>query len=74
MPQLHLYVPEETAERLRKQARSRGLSLSKYLAEIVGRETSAEWPEGFFDEVLGGWLGEPLLRPSQLELEERSGL
>lgn len=74
MPQLHLYVPEETAERLRKQARSRGLSLSKYLAEIVGRETSAEWPEGFFDEVIGGWLGEPLLRPSQLELEERSGL
>jgi hypothetical protein len=24
-----------------------------------------EWPEGFFEEVVGGWKGEPLERPDQ---------
>lgn len=59
MPQLHLYVPEKTAEVLRRKARERGRSLSEYLAEIVVKEVSEEdWPEGFFEEVLGNWEGE----------------
>lgn len=71
MPQLHLYVPEETAERLRQRAKSRNMSLSRYLAEVVQREVQSGWPEGYFEEVIGGWVGEPLERPEQLELEER---
>lgn len=74
MPQLHLYVPETTAERLRSRAEERGMSLSGYLAEVVGREVGEEeWPDGFFGEVLGGWEGE-LKRPSQGEHEERESL
>lgn len=72
MPQLHMYVPETTAELLRSRAEERGVSVSKYLAELVGREVGGGgWPEGFFEEVLGSWEGE-LERPSQGEYEERA--
>ncbi len=72
MPQLHMYVPETTAELLRSRAEERGISVSKYLAELVGREVGGGgWPEGFFKEVLGSWEGE-LERPSQGEYEERA--
>ncbi|WP_047864638.1 hypothetical protein [Rubrobacter aplysinae] len=74
MPQLHLYVPEGTAESLKSRARERGMSVSAYLAEVVAREIGEEgWPEGFFEEVLGGWAGE-LERPSQEDYEIREAL
>lgn len=54
MPQLHLYVPDTTAELLKRRAEERGLTLSKYLAEVVREEVDdEEWPEGFFEDVLG---------------------
>ncbi len=71
MPQLHFYVPEPTAEELRKQARSRGVSLSRYLADLVQRELPSRWPDGFFEKVAGGWKGTPLDRPTQGSYEER---
>jgi hypothetical protein len=27
------------------------------------------WVPGFFEEVIGGWVGEPLIRPEQGEYE-----
>ena len=48
--------------------------------EIVGQKPSdLGWPPGFFDTVIGGWTGEPLMREDQggyearNELRERSG-
>ncbi len=74
MPQLHLYVPEDVAERLRERAKARDLSVSKYLAQIVEREVAVGWPDEYFAEVIGAWVGEPLQRPEQLPLEERTAL
>jgi hypothetical protein len=71
MPQLHLYVPEDVAEALRKRAEAKQLSLSKYLADIVKREVGQGWPDDFFTRVAGGWHGDPLVRPEELLLEER---
>lgn len=74
MPQLHLYVPDETAELLKSKARERGISVSGYLAELVSQDMpGAGWPEGFFEEVLGGWAGE-LERPPQGEYDIRESL
>ncbi len=70
MPQLHLYVPDEVAEKLRQLAEARSMSLSKYLAEIVQRETRTGWPKGYFEEVAGGWIGD-FEEPEELPLEER---
>ncbi len=74
MPQLHFYVPEETAEELRKRAEAEGISLSRYLANLVRSKAPSGWPERFFEEVVGGWKGEPLERSPQGEYEYREAL
>lgn len=74
MPQLHLYLQEEIASLVRQRARARRLTVSGYLAELVRREVASGWPEGFFDDVVGGWAGGPLRRPRQGRLEKRDAL
>jgi len=74
MAQLHFYVSDEIAATLRERARARSVSLSRLLAEIVRREVSAGWPACFFEDVVGGWEGDPLERPEQGDVEERDAL
>ncbi len=74
MPQLHLYIPDDLSERIQNEAQAANVSVSRYLAELVRREMTPEWPEGYFEEVIGGWQGEPLLRAPQGEFEEREAL
>jgi hypothetical protein len=74
LPQIHAYVPRPVAEALKKKARARGLSLSRYLAEIVQRDAAPGWPAGYFEEVLGAWKGKPLVRAPQGKLERREPL
>ena len=72
MAQLHCYVPEEIARQAQRRAVQAGLSLSRYLAELVKRDAgrSANWPDGYFD-LFGTWEGAPLERFPTLPLEER---
>lgn len=65
VPQLHLYLPKELAAEVKRRARARRLSVSRYLASVVKRDVAEDWPEAFFQEVVGGWLGEPLERAPQ---------
>jgi hypothetical protein len=74
MPQLHLYVSDELAAEVEKRAKKHGLSVSRYLAEMVRRDVVTEWPHDFFEDVVGGWVGDPLERPPQGELETRQDL
>ena len=48
------------------------MPLSKYLAQLVKRETGAQnqWSAGYFD-LFDAWVGEPQARPSELALETR---
>ena len=72
MTQLHCYVPDDIAQQVQRRASQAGLSLSRYLAELVKRDLNSykSWPEGYFDNF-GLWEGTPLERPEQLPLEER---
>lgn len=58
MPQLHFYVPEETAQRIRRKAKEEGLPLSRYIAKVVsGQEEEKDergWPKGYFERLLSG--------------------
>jgi hypothetical protein len=74
MPQLHCYVPEEVAEIIRRRARARHLSVSQYLAKLAEQDAAVGWPPGYFENVIGGWKGDPLVRPAQGEYEEREQL
>jgi hypothetical protein len=72
MAQLHCYVPEEVAKQAQRRATQSGLTLSRYLADLVKRDagTSTEWPEGYF-EIFGKWEGAPLERPASEAFEKR---
>ncbi|MEA5468311.1 hypothetical protein [Spirulina sp. 06S082] len=39
--------------------------------EVVIHPEKAGWQPGFFEEVIGGWQGEPLERESQPQEQER---
>jgi len=72
MPKLHLSVSDEIATQVTARAKARGLSVSQLLTEIVCREMDGGWPDRFFEEVVGGWKGDALHRPPQLDLEASS--
>ena len=74
MPQLHIYVPDNVASVVRERARARGMTVSGFLAALVVREVASDWPDGYFDEVVGGWEGPPLRRPAQGRFEKREKL
>ena len=52
--------------------------LAQFIAFLqfkVEQSTSkSSWPAGFFENVIGGWQGEPLERPEQGVFEERDAL
>jgi hypothetical protein len=74
MPELHLNVPDEVVKTAKPRAKAAGKSLSSYLEDLVVNQVASEWPEGFFEEVVGGWRGEPLDRPKQGRSERRDRL
>lgn len=69
MPQLHLYLPKELADEVKRRADASGMSVSAYLADLVKAQVADDWPEAFFTDVVGCWAGEPLERPVQPPLE-----
>jgi hypothetical protein len=46
------------------------------LADTTTPQTTAAkgWPSGFFEEVVGGWQGEPLVREYEGDYEQREPL
>lgn len=74
MPQLHFYVPQTVADRIRQQAAASGLSVSQYVAEIVKKELHPKWPQDYLEDVVGGWQGDRLRREYEGRFEERESL
>jgi hypothetical protein len=70
MPQLHFSVDERTAKRIEREAKRRGLTISKYIATLVSREGGAEWPPGYLDSVVGSCAATPLREPEELPLDD----
>ena len=52
MPQLHFYVSEEIAQRLKLRATKTSKSVSGYVAELVETELGTSWPDRY-DEIFG---------------------
>lgn len=74
MSQLHFYVPDQIEKQLRQQAKQAKKPLSRFLADLVKREAGQleHWPDGYFDDVFGGWEGGPLHREPQGDYEARA--
>ena len=69
MPQLHMYVPSNIAERVRHRAEEQGKSTSQVLAEVIKREFGSSWPADFVERYTGFWQGAPI-EIEDLPLEE----
>lgn len=55
MAQLNVYVPEDLAERLKREARRARLPLSRYVLNVLAVHTGTgeSWPQGYFEERCG---------------------
>jgi hypothetical protein len=47
MPQLSLYLDDGTAAAVKKHAKTRHESVSKYIADAIKTQMDSEWPEWF---------------------------
>ena len=59
MAQITLYLDDDTAERMRAAAEAAGVSLSRWVAELIRRKVTTEWPTGVV-ELAGAWPDLPL--------------
>ena len=54
MPQVSLYLDDDTKARLEEAAKEAGVSQSRWLAELIRAKTSSEWP-ALVRELAGAW-------------------
>ena len=71
MRHLRINVSDDVAATVKSRAKAAGKSVSAYLSDLVVKDAASDWPEGFFEEVVGGWKGERLRRPRQGRVERR---
>jgi Arc-like DNA binding domain len=74
-------VKSEVLDKLKQLAQRHDRSLEAEITAILENATenmristppNRGWSEGFFEEVIGGWEGEPLVREPQPEEQERN--
>lgn len=70
MPQLHFTVDEATAKRIEREAKRRGMSVSRYLASLLAATDGGRWPAGYVDAVVGSCADAGLREPSELPLDD----
>jgi hypothetical protein len=58
MPQVTLYLDEETEAKMKKAAKASGLSLSKWVANLIQQKTATEWP-ALVAGLAGAWADLP---------------
>ncbi len=69
MPQVTIYLDEETEKRMDKAVRESGLSRSRWVGGLIRERTRTEWPESF--KRLLGASGEDF--PNLEEIREGLG-
>lgn len=69
MAQVSLYVDDAKLAELREEATERGISLSRYVGQIIDeRRASTKWPPGFF-ELYGSVTDETFVEPDDVSIE-----
>ncbi len=60
MPQVTIYLDDETAALVDSAVKKSGLSKSRWIAEAVREKTGSEWPQEVVD-LIGAWADCPTL-------------
>ena len=71
MPQLNVYLPDNLAKAVHLKAVSAGKTDAEYITDIVAAHIHPTWTETYKTQVLGGWRGDPPVRPESALPEER---
>jgi len=66
--QLNVYVSDDLATRLKREARRAGLPLSRYVLTLLDTRRGSGWPAGYFEKKCG-FLEEDIPEPKD-ELPE----
>lgn len=62
MPQVTLYLDDDTSQRMRAAAKQAGVSLSQWVAGLVRDKTATAWPDTVV-ALAGAWREEPSPSP-----------
>ncbi|MFT7518423.1 MAG: hypothetical protein ACI9MC_000554 [Kiritimatiellia bacterium] len=65
MAQVTIYLDDETAERMRAFAKSSGVSMSAWLAQLVREKMSSSWPAEV-RSLAGAWADDDFPSAEQL--------
>ncbi len=79
LEKLKPYVIDKLKSLAEKNNRSLEEEITAILEQTVETEVEIKpkyegWQPGFFEEVIGGWTGEPLVQEPQPEYQEREPL
>jgi len=51
MPQLHFYVPDDVAKKIKARAALAKQPVSRYVADLVKRDVGQGWPQEYFEHI-----------------------
>ncbi len=66
MPQISLYIDEETLEKLKAAAEREHTSISKWVARRIRAQVEPEFPAGY-EELFGSIQDESFVEPKEIE-------
>lgn len=49
MPQMHFYVPDKVAKKIKANAKRLGVSSSKYVSQLIAEKVDGGWPAGYLE-------------------------
>lgn len=67
MPQITLYLDEDTDRKMRRAARAAGVSRSAWAADAIRRKLGEVWPEAFL-QLAGAWGDLPTAEETRARL------
>ena len=69
MAQLTLYLDDETEARLKETANSAGMSLSRWVANLIREKIASQWPVSVI-ELAGAWADLPTAEELRRDVPE----
>lgn len=67
MPQLSLYIDEDTLQKIEARAKINKISVSKFVSTVLKEHFSNNWPEGF-QNIFGSVTDDSFVRPDFIDL------
>lgn len=68
MPQLSLYIDDDTLKKIKKEAKKSNLSISQWVRRRINDSFEKNWPNNYFD-LFGSIHDESFVKPSEMDFK-----